>query len=79
MGMSEEIISDLLSQGDETIHVLESKGNSIGLRNVLGRLKLTYGDDFSYRIESTINEGTKIILLIDLKRGDRQDEGVNHR
>lgn len=79
MGMSEEIISDLLSQADETIHVLESKGNSIGLRNVLGRLKLTYGDDFSYRIDSTKNDGTMIILLIDLKRGDRQDEGVNHR
>jgi two-component system, sensor histidine kinase YesM len=78
MGMSEEIISDLISQADETIHVLESKGNSIGLRNVLGRLKLTYGDDFSYRIESTKNEGTRITLLIDLKRGDRQDEGVNH-
>jgi two-component system, sensor histidine kinase YesM len=78
MGMSEEIISDLLSEADETIHVLESKGNSIGLRNVLGRLKLTYGEDFSYRIESTKNEGTKITLLIDLKRGDRQDEGVNH-
>lgn len=79
MGMSKELISDLLSQADETVHVLESKGNSIGLRNVLGRLKLTYGDDFSYRIESTINEGTKVILLIDLKRGDRQDEGINHR
>jgi two-component system, sensor histidine kinase YesM len=79
IGMSEELISDLLSQADETVHVLESKGNSIGLRNVLGRLKLTYGDEFSYRIESTINEGTKIILLIDLKRGERQDEGINHR
>ena len=78
MGMSEEIISDLLSQADETLHVLESKGNSIGLRNVLGRLKLTYGDDFSYQIESTKNEGTMITLLIDLKRGDRQNEGINH-
>ncbi|TDL73572.1 sensor histidine kinase [Rhodococcus qingshengii] len=71
MGMSEEIISDLESQADETIHVLESKGNSIGLRNVLGRLKLTYGDDFTYQIESTKNEGTKITLLIDLKRGGK--------
>ncbi|MBY0148884.1 sensor histidine kinase [Neobacillus niacini] len=78
MGMSEEIISDLSSKGDKTIHVLESKGNSIGLRNVLGRLQLTYGDDFSYRIESTKNEGTKITLLIDLKRGERQDERVNY-
>lgn len=78
MGMSEEIISDLESQADETIHVLESIGNSIGLRNVLGRLKLTYGDDFTYQIESTKNEGTKITLLIDLKRGGRQDESVNN-
>ena len=77
IGMSEEMISNL-QQTDETMIVLESKGNSIGLRNVLGRLKLTYGNDFSYRIESTKNEGTKITLLIDLKRGDRQDEGVNH-
>lgn len=79
MGMSEEMISDLISQPDETLNVLESKGNSIGLRNVLGRLKLTYGNDFSYRIESSQNEGTKITLLIDLKRGDKQDESVNHR
>ncbi|MEH6992860.1 histidine kinase [Neobacillus drentensis] len=78
MGMSQEVISDLLSQADETLYVLESKGNSIGLRNVLGRLKLTYGDDFTYQIESTKNEGTKITLLIDLKRGGRQDESVNH-
>ncbi|MFP7297096.1 sensor histidine kinase [Neobacillus niacini] len=76
IGMSEELISDL-QQNDETMIVLESKGNSIGLRNVLGRLKLTYGNDFSYCIESIKNEGTKITLLIDVKRGDRQDESVN--
>lgn len=76
MGMSEEMISNL-QQNDETMVALESKGNSIGLRNVLGRLKLTYGNDFSYDIESTINEGTKITLFIAVKRGDRQDEGVD--
>lgn len=76
IGMSEQMILNL-QQNDETMAVLESKGNSIGLRNVLGRLKLTYGDDFSYLIESTVNEGTKITLLIDVKRGDRQDEGFN--
>ncbi|MCM3691917.1 sensor histidine kinase [Neobacillus niacini] len=76
IGMSEELISNL-QQNDETKIVLESKGSSIGLRNVLGRLKLTYGDGFSYRIDSTKNEGTKITLMIDLKRGERQDEGVN--
>lgn len=80
IGMTEEIISDLLNQEkNDSINVLESKGNSIGLRNVLGRLKLYYGQDFSYQIESKKNVGTKITLCIDLKRGDADDEGVNHR
>jgi two-component system, sensor histidine kinase YesM len=81
IGMSEKIISDLLNQGenDDTVSVLESHGNSIGLRNVIGRLKLYYGQDFSYQIESKKNAGTKITLLIDMKRGDGHDEGVNHR
>ena len=81
IGMSEEVISDLLNQekNDDTISVLESQGNSIGLRNVLGRLKLYYGQDFSYQIESKKNAGTKITLFIDLKRADRHVEGVNHR
>ena len=78
IGMTEELISDLLNQDDESFNVLDSKGNSIGLRNVLGRLKLYYGNDFSFQIDSKKNEGTKITLLIDLKRGDRHDEGVNH-
>jgi two-component system, sensor histidine kinase YesM len=76
IGMSDEMISNL-KQAADTMNVLESKGTSIGLRNVLGRLRLTYGSDFTYRIESKKSEGTKITLLIDLKRGDRQDEGVN--
>jgi two-component system, sensor histidine kinase YesM len=78
IGMTKVMISDLLNQDDESFNVLDSKGNSIGLRNVLGRLKLYYGNDFSFQIDSKKNEGTKITLLIDLKRGDRQDEGVNH-
>jgi two-component system, sensor histidine kinase YesM len=78
IGMTKVMISDLLNQDDESFNVLDSKGNSIGLRNVLGRLKLYYGNDFSFQIDSKKNEGTKITLLIDLKRGDRHDEGVNH-
>ena len=78
IGMTKVMISDLVNQDDESFNVLDSKGNSIGLRNVLGRLKLYYGNDFSFQIDSKKNEGTKITLLIDLKRGDRHDEGVNH-
>jgi two-component system, sensor histidine kinase YesM len=78
IGMSEEMISNLLSQNEESLTVLESKGKSIGLRNVLGRLMLYYGNSFSYQIESNRDEGTMITLLIELKRGDGYDEGVNH-
>ncbi|MFC0470675.1 sensor histidine kinase [Halalkalibacter kiskunsagensis] len=81
IGMSEDVISDLVSEekNEETMTVLESKGSSIGLKNVLGRLKLYYGQDFSYQIESEKNVGTKITLCIHINRGDVHDEGHNHR
>ncbi|WP_144554359.1 sensor histidine kinase [Bacillus sp. X1(2014)] len=77
IGMSEEVISDLMSDEikNEAISVLASKGNSIGLKNVLGRLKLYYGQDFSYKIESEKNVGTRITLCINFDRGDIHDEG----
>jgi len=67
IGMSHEVISNLVTQTEETISVLDSSGFSIGLRNVLGRLRLYYGHNFSYNIESKKNEGTKITFIIDLK------------
>lgn len=69
VGMSDKVLSSLL-ESDEEINVLDSKGNSIGLRNVLGRLTLYYGQGFTYDIESILNEGTKINLCIELERGD---------
>ncbi|MGF6952156.1 two-component system sensor histidine kinase YesM [Neobacillus sp. B4I6] len=80
IGMSEEVISNLVSEEtkNETISVLASKGNSIGLKNVLGRLKLYYGERFSYQIESEKNVGTRITLCINFDRGDIHDEGHNH-
>ncbi|MEY8741198.1 sensor histidine kinase [Bacillales bacterium AN1005] len=72
-GMSDDILADLLQQETskyESISVLNSKGTSIGLRNVLGRLKLYYGDNFLYYIESKKNIGTKIQLSIKYNRGD---------
>jgi two-component system, sensor histidine kinase YesM len=79
IGMSEEVIANLAKEemDDETITVLESKGNSIGLENVIGRLKLYYGQDFSYQIKSEKNVGTRITLCINF-RGDICDEGHNH-
>jgi two-component system, sensor histidine kinase YesM len=72
IGMSDEVKTGLLESNEE-INVLDSKGNSIGLRNVLGRLTLYYGQGFSYEIDSIVNEGTKITLSIELERGELHD------
>lgn len=72
VGMSDDLLVDLLHQEDtkESTSVLQSKGKSIGLRNVLGRLKLYYGENFSYQIDSTKGIGTKIQLCIKDSGGD---------
>jgi two-component system, sensor histidine kinase YesM len=80
IGMSEQVISDLLREEakNKTNSVLASRGSSIGLKNVLGRLKLYYGQSFSYKIVSEKNVGTRITLCINFDRGDIHDEGHNH-
>ena len=58
-GMSEEDKERLLkSFGDTDI----SQQNSIGLRNVYQRMRLAYGEDFEFRLESELKVGTKIWL-----------------
>ncbi|HLU22283.1 MAG TPA: histidine kinase [Bacillaceae bacterium] len=81
VGISDDVIKDLMRHEDfnETNNVLESKGNSIGLKNVIGRLLLYYGKNFSYKIESKENEGTRITLCIYIKRGDFDVEGDHYR
>ncbi|OAS89236.1 MULTISPECIES: sensor histidine kinase [Metabacillus] len=72
IGMTEEVVTDLLDTelNNESSNVLKSKGSSIGLKNVLGRLKLYYGENFSYNIQSEREKGTKITLCI--KRNSHQ-------
>ena len=72
IGMSDDIILDLSNQekNNEASSVLESKGKSIGLRNVIGRLKLYYGQNFSYKIHSEKSVGTKITLCINIDGGE---------
>ncbi|TDL78510.1 cache domain-containing sensor histidine kinase [Peribacillus frigoritolerans] len=77
IGMSEELISQLLAEEKEyeTMGVLDSGGSSIGLRNVIGRLKLFYGSRFSIEILSEKGAGTSIALCIKGNEGDIHDEG----
>lgn len=80
IGMPQAVISDLLSDEsmNETISVLKSKGSSIGLRNVLGRLRLYYGENFSYQIESEKGGGTSITLSINYYGDGLHDESHNN-
>jgi len=66
IGMSEEEIANICHSVkiDGNDSVLDSDGHSIGLKNVLGRLSLYYGADFSFSIESEVGHGTKITLCI---------------
>ncbi|WP_051475382.1 sensor histidine kinase [Bacillus sp. J37] len=66
IGMSEEEIANICHSVkiDGNDSALDSDGHSIGLKNVLGRLSLYYGADFSFSIESEVGHGTKITLCI---------------
>lgn len=62
IGIQKDKIEKILSK-DETEH--SHKGlNSIGLKNVADRIKLTYGEEFGLRIESKVGIGTKIYILL---------------
>jgi two-component system, sensor histidine kinase YesM len=81
IGIPESIVEELKRDlgRHESRQVLESKGRSIGLKNVLGRLKLYYGENFTYHITSEKNLGTTIVLRIKSGEGDLHAEGDSGR
>ncbi len=60
IGMNDEKLSLLISQ---VSNYEETPSNSIGLHNVLLRMHLLYGENFSFNINSKENEGTCITLM----------------
>jgi two-component system sensor histidine kinase YesM len=63
-GMEPDRLEEVLSH----IRGSEESNSSIGIRNVYRRLKLYYGDDVSFDIESRINSGTRVSFAIPLMR-----------
>ncbi|MGD1816211.1 MAG: sensor histidine kinase [Pleomorphochaeta sp.] len=55
-GMTQEEINDYLSDNND--------GNHLGLSNVMKRLKLYYKNNYKINIQSAVNEGTIITLII---------------
>lgn len=68
-GMSEEEILRLQEKmdkrnQDDTLLDIKNKSSGIGLVNVNRRIKIRYGEDYGLKIESKLNKGTKVIILL---------------
>ncbi|MGG1518041.1 histidine kinase [Paenibacillus oryzisoli] len=74
VGMPPELVADLQAElrGGESVAILSSEGQSIGLRNVLSRCRLAYGEAFKVEIDSQVGEGTEIVLFVPVKGGDER-------
>ncbi len=60
-GIEQDIVQKLQSRQDDSI---SKTGTNIGLRNVLKRLRIFYGDAFSAAITSDLGEGTLVVLAL---------------
>lgn len=71
IGMSEEYVEGLLADiaNNDSVDILNSGGDSIGLRNVLSRCRLYYGERLQITIDSKLGEGTTIQLDIPAVKG----------
>ncbi|WP_436237861.1 cache domain-containing sensor histidine kinase [Paenibacillus sp. LjRoot153] len=74
-GMDEAIVKNIMDGHYERV---QSTGSGIGVRNVIDRLALYYGDKAKFFMTSTIGEGTEVSLIlpsvneIDVSKGELQ-------
>lgn len=72
IGMSQEVLQSLKDKISNN-RLEEYKGfNGVGVTNIILRMKMTYGEAFSYEFQSEEGRGTAVILKI--PKGDRADE-----
>ncbi|RED56635.1 cache domain-containing sensor histidine kinase [Cohnella lupini] len=70
IGMNGELAAELQRglSGVDTTAILNTKGDSIGLRNVLARCRVQYGDAFEVHIASSPDSGTTITMRLPASR-----------
>lgn len=61
LGMTEKQVAELL--GEEN-HVSSKRGSGIGVKNVMERIRLYFGDDYGLSIWSEPDEGTTIMIRL---------------
>jgi two-component system sensor histidine kinase YesM len=65
-GMTREQIEQVQDIGS-------NEGKSIGIKNVIGRLNMYYGDKYSISINSTPGEYTEVILILNFEEAKRSN------
>ena len=63
-GMEEQFVAQLLSGQ------VKPKGSGLGLKNIEDRIKLLYGDAYGLKVESELNRGTKVTLMLPYEMRD---------
>ncbi|WP_339362740.1 sensor histidine kinase [Vallitalea maricola] len=65
IGMSEEMLLEINEFiNDMSFNLDQTRGKSIGLRNVNLRIKMTCGDEYGIDIKSVMGKGTKVIYKL---------------
>lgn len=49
---------------------VKPKGNGIGLKNIWERMKLVFGADFSFEVESERGKGTVLRMIVPVRKGE---------
>jgi len=63
--MDQALINRILNQGEKYNNESSSSMlRSIGMGNIINELKYLYTDNYSFNIESQINNGTKITIIL---------------
>lgn len=63
MGMTEQKLNELETYFSDD----EQMGDNVGMKNVFTRLRIVYGDEFTYKMESEEGSGTRIMLKLPMK------------
>lgn len=71
VGMKQELIRNIIADTElkDSVGILNDKGDSIGLRNVLSRCLLYYDEQFEVVLDSKMGTGTTISLMLPMIKG----------
>lgn len=79
VGMTEEKIKCLRDKIEENKTEKYRGFNGIGVTNIILRLKMIYGSEFEYQIESVSGKGTSVTMMIPERKAEDEKTGADRR